>query len=255
MTRQYAILILAILSTTLACDSDDRPAPGQTPAPDHAITATQQSTAQPAESTPAVATTESPEPSSDTTNLTPTETIHRLRKFRTDARYSKIEPHLQPVQASVVLDLLRATDRLNLATLLLHRRVTEHMGTAAGQRFNYDQTANLVGIFSRDVTLLTEKIDDDHATLSYQIAGHVPLETAEFVRKNDRWILSTDPVAGVPEQILELAFIIERISANLNKTQYTPDELQREITLRQSPVMRRLKKILAEHADKQDQST
>lgn len=215
-----------LLLLPLGCDAEHRPTPSRTDA--------RQPLPQP----------DLPTAGSAPDNLGPTETVERLRDYRFTGRYSLIEPFLLPEQRSAVIAQIRAVDRLHAAAKMLRRRVRHRLGMAAAQEFDFRQVANLLGVFSPDVTLLTERIDVDRATVSFQVADRIPLDAAEMLRRENHWVLVSDPIDGVPDELLKLALLLERIADQVNGNDLTVDELRREIKLRQAPILRRLKKLV-----------
>ena len=69
-----------------------------------------------------------------------------------------------------------------------------------------------------------------------------------MVRRQQRWILVADPIEGVPEELLKLAFLLEHIADELASSQWTVQQLRREIDLRQAPILRRLNKLATRSA-------
>ncbi len=230
LARPLATLLIATAALVAGCDDQPSPVPRRARAG--------QPTPQP------TGTAES-----GIADLSPIETIHLLRDYRASGRYSKIEPFLLPEQRSLVIAHLRAVDRLVVATRLLRNRVREQMGTAAAQSFaRYAQVGNIVGVFSTDAELLDEHLHQDRARVSFQIDDRIPLESVEMIRNTDRWVLVADPVPGVPEQLIRLAFLLERMADRAAQGNITSDELHHDIALRQSPIMRRLKKLISQAA-------
>lgn len=185
--------------------------------------------------------------------LTPMETIRLLRDYRDRGQYSKIEPFIASTQRTAVIAQFRAVERLIAATRLLQNRVKEHLGTAAGQSFaRYAQVGNIIGVFSRDVTLLNEQVDGHRARVTFQVADRLPLDSVSMTRERDRWVVNAEPIDGVPEQLLKLAFMLERFAERVVSERLTQDELHREIDLRQSGVMRRLRKLVSQASSAHD---
>lgn len=223
--------IASLCAATVGCDADG----GSTPRTAHAGQPAQED----ASSAPrAVA------------GLSPMETILRLRAFRERGRYSRIERFLLPEQRTAVLSQLRAVDRLIATARLLQRRVRTHLGTGAAQSFaHYAQVGNIIGVFSDDVTLLDEHVDGASARVTFQVAGRLPLGTVSMTRDRDRWLLNADPIDGVPEQLLKLAGMLERLADRVVEEGLSAETLHREIALRQSGILRRLEKLVADAED------
>ncbi len=179
-------------------------------------------------------------------DMGPLETIEVLREYRARGLYSRIEECLPPEQSATVIAQIRSVDRLAASVSLLQDRVRERFGQSIAQKYSrYARVADIAGVFSGDATLLSAQIDGNRAQITYQVGGRLPLEIAEMVRKKNRWILLADPIEGIPEQLLKLAFLLERMAERVAQGDFTPEQLDRELTLRQSTIMRRLEKIVA----------
>ena len=221
-----AVLLAAAVSLISACDEND----ARTPRSAHPVP-----TAVPPPSGKGIA---------RMPDLGPIETIETLRSHRRSGRYSRIEPNLLPQQRSAVIAQIRSVDRLAAAARVFRGEVGKQFGMSAAQEFDYTQVVNILGVLSQDVTLLTERIIGDRAEVSFQVCERVPLETAHLIRNEGRWTLVDDPIEGVAETLLKLAFLLERVTAQLGEKPFTLEELRREITLRQTPILRRLERIV-----------
>ncbi len=176
--------------------------------------------------------------------LSPMATILCLRELRSAGRYSAIERHLRPGQRVAVMTQLRAGDRLVATARLLRRRVEERFGLAAAQEFDYRAAGNVLGVFSNDVTLVSEQITADRARVTFQVASRLPLESVDLVRSENRWVLVADPIDGVPEQLYELADLLERLADAVQRDQITLPELRSQLALRQRPILRRIQELV-----------
>lgn len=172
--------------------------------------------------------------------LGPMETLRLLRLHRAAGDHAGMSPFLLADQRDAVIAQIRAVDRLVDATALLRLRVEERFGLGVAQDFDYGQAANILGVLSRDVTLLTETVQGESARVTYQVADRVPLEVAELVRRDDRWVLVADPIEGMPEEIAKLADVIADVAGGVRARAQTAIEVRREIDRRQAPILRRL---------------
>lgn len=184
-------------------------------------------------------------PKSDTilSDASPIETVQILRNSRKKGDYTRFPNHLPDAHESDVVALLRATDRLIAASTMLSNRVQQQFGHAAADRFQYDNLANIAGIFSRDVAFISEEIDGNSATIVYQIDDRIPLESINLVHRSDRWILQTDPIGDLPEAIFEMADLFERMAKRLVEKNLTPDQLQKDVEIRSIPILRRIESL------------
>ncbi len=223
-TTILARLAIVAAPALCGCDPDTRSTPSRAHAGQPASTAA-----------------ETPRPG----GLTPMQTIEYLRDMRIQGRYSRIEPFLPPEQCAVVIAQIRAVDRLIVAGSLLQNRAREHMGTGAAQSFDrYAQLANIAGVFSNDVAVIGQLIDGDRAQVSYSVAGRLPLKSVELLRRKGRWVMQCVAIEGVPELLIKLAFLLERMSELIVERHMTAAQLHREIELRQSTILRQMRKLI-----------
>jgi len=171
-----------------------------------------------------------------------------MRQLRLAGRYRDLEPFLLPEQLPAVLAQIRAVDRLHATANVLRHRVDQRFGLSAAQEFDYRQAANILGPLSPDVELLREDAAGDRAIVTFQVAGRLPIESAELVYRDGGWQLDADPVAGVPEQILKLADLLERMADALTRRGYSVEQLRDELELRTRPILRRLQTLVDQHA-------
>ncbi len=176
-------------------------------------------------------------------DATPLETINILRAARSEGHYDQLANHLQPEREADVVSLLRATDRLIAASSMLTARVKQVYGPAAVDKFQYDNLNNIAGVFSRDVTFISEDIEGNTATVVYQIADRLPLDSVKLVHRDHRWILKTEPIGDLPDAIFNLADLFERMAKRLVERNLTPDQLQKEIEIRSIPIFRQIESM------------
>jgi hypothetical protein len=174
--------------------------------------------------------------------LSPIQTVLRINEYRRAGRIALIEPFLLPEQSMAVLRLIRAVERLERANEVLQAEVRRRFGRASAGQFDYDQIANIIGVFSKDLTAIDEHIDGDTASVAVQVAGRLPLEEVELVRRGGRWLVRTDPpIGGLDSELGKLAEVWIDISRWLKTHQLTSEELRRELNAREAPIARRLK--------------
>jgi len=184
-------------------------------------------------------------PSTAAAPTTPLATIAHLRSLRQQGRLEAIEPFLLEEQRTSIIDLIRSVDRLIAANGALQSAVTTQLGPASAAVFDRAGAANAVGVFSRDVQLIDERIEGDEAIVVMQVADRVPLEEVRLTRRGDRWCLQTDPpIPGVAVELENLAEVLLRVSRRLNEHPMTAVELQRELEIQQAPIGRRLAELV-----------
>ena len=136
-------------------------------------------------------------------------------------------------------------DRLLWANDVLQAAVTRHFGPATARIFDRSQAANAIGVFSGDVELLSERITDDVAVVTIQVAGRVPLEEVTLERHEGRWVIQTDPpIAGVGEALRDLAQVLVDTARMLDDRSMSAVDLQRELAAREASVGRQIKALM-----------
>ncbi len=144
-------------------------------------------------------------------------------------------------------ELVQATDRLVAAEAEFRKAVTRRLGHAAAMRVDRSDAGDAIGVFSRRVAVIDERIDGDRATVTIQVAGRVPLETVAMVRREQRWLIQTDPpIVGVAERMQELAEVLLAIARRVDRGDVTDATLNAELAAQQAPVLRKLHLLTGE---------
>jgi hypothetical protein len=143
----------------------------------------------------------------------------------------------------VVAHLL-AVQRLVSAYRALNGVVAERIGAGSASTFDVEAMANIVGVLSPEVEVVNETVYDEEAVLTYTVDGRVPLEEAILVRRNNRWLLQTEPpVPELAAELLALANVADRVALELRARKMTAEDLQAELALRQRPILERIRKL------------
>ncbi|NOT02854.1 MAG: hypothetical protein HOP29_19820 [Phycisphaerales bacterium] len=181
--------------------------------------------------------------SSDAAGLNPIQTIQRIRVECDAGRHSAAETYLLAEQRKAVIAQIRAVDRLQSAAEALARRAADRFGLAAAEALDFTRSADVLGVLSRHARLVSQRVESDRATVVYQVGDRLPLESVELMRRGDGWILVTEAIEGVPEEIAKLAGVVERSIGGLLDDGLTLEELRRDVDLRASPIFRRLQHL------------
>ena len=180
----------------------------------------------------------------DTKNLSPIDTLRLLRAHRDAGRFDQLRPYLLPEQRRYVIDLIQAVDRLDRGNDVLQAAVTRRFGPATARMFDRSEVRNAIGVFSANVDLLTERISGDDAVVVIQVADRVPLIEVHLLRRDDRWVLRTDPpIPGMSAELATLADALVATARRLDQGKLTLPELQRELSLREAAVGHRLEEL------------
>ena len=193
---------------------------------------------------PAAASPPSPTPHSERRVISPSQTVHEARRLRNQSAFDDLEEYLLPEQRTAVIAHLLAVDRLVAAHRSLNRLIEERIGPGSATRIDADAIANIAGVFSTDVEIVDETIDDDYAVVTFSVAGRIPLEEITLVRRENRWRLRGQaPAPELSLQLRKLAEAADRVSLLLNTRGMTADDLRSELALRQDPILRRIQEL------------
>ncbi len=170
---------------------------------------------------------------------------------RVSGRLGPLAEFLLPEQQPQVIDLIRAVDRLTRANEVLQAAVLRHIGAGSASVFDRSQVANMIGVFSRDVAILDERMEGDGAVVTIQVADRVPLEEVHLVRRGGPlsphcgWLLRTDPpIDGLAKELRNLAEVLIETARRLAKEPMTAAQLRGELELRQAAIWRRLTALI-----------
>lgn len=146
-----------------------------------------------------------------------------------------------PDQRFAVVELVQAVDRLAWANEALQAAVTEHIGRASASTFDRSQVANIIGVFSKDVEVIAERVEGDKAVVTIQVGRKVPLDEVDLTRHEGRWLIQTDtPIPGVAAELRKLADVFIDATRRLEKERLTAAQLTQELEAREAAIGRRL---------------
>ncbi len=141
----------------------------------------------------------------------PAHLLLRLRDLRQQHGYKDMESLVDAGRVGVMVDGLMAVDRLLQEGELLRRTAEEKVGPTAAVVCDISGLAAYLGPFSRDVRVVSSRIEGDTAIVTYQVGERVPVERAEFRRANGAWRYMPDE----PDDVLPrlLARMADRMAA------------------------------------------
>lgn len=168
-----------------------------------------------------------------------------------DGRYNDMAELLLPEQREPVLAIVRAVDELIAAEFAFREAVKRRLGEGSASYFaRRDQVANILGPLSRDVVVLAEVVEGDSATVSFQVAKRVPVETVEVVRRDGVWYVKTDkPIEGLADALRDLANATRRVSSELEQRNWSRQQIARELDLRHAEVLKRIAELTGGKAE------
>lgn len=189
--------------------------------------------------------TDAPQAGGDHRRLSPIETVRRARRHRLAGELGRLEECLVVEQRKAVVDLVMSVDRLATANDTLTLATREHLGAATAETVDRPGLANIIGVFSRDVELIDEHVTGDKAVVTIQVAGRIPLEEIELVRRQRRWLIQTDPpVEGMTDALRRHADTLIGLARAVREGKYDAGSLVRELEARETSSGRRISKLL-----------
>jgi len=178
----------------------------------------------------------------------PIDVVRRAHSLRLTRQWLDLENLIVPEQRRCASELVRATDALLEANEHLRRVVVREHGFAAWLPFDRSAAGNAIGVFSVDVRALAQRIEDDRAKVTIQVADRVPVEQVELVRRGDRWLIRTDPpIESVAKQIRRLASVPHATAARVERMHLSVSDIERELEAQQAPALRRLAQLELGH--------
>ncbi|MCB9866383.1 MAG: hypothetical protein H6816_07085 [Phycisphaerales bacterium] len=183
-----------------------------------------------------------------TVSRSPSATVKDLHDARWSGQHKAMLALIVPEQRDAVLSLVLAVDQLIAAEDMLQQALRNGIGEGSAERFRQRrQVANIIGPLSRDVEVVGEHIDGDHAEVTIQIAGRVPLERVELVHRDAGWLVQTDdPIPGLADALKDLAAVTRRFAGDVKRSHYDAATAEHELELRQTPVLRRIAQLTAD---------
>ncbi len=170
---------------------------------------------------------------------TPMGTIEQLRAWRSERRYSEIEPYVDPAERFHFIDTLVAVDQVLDANAQAMRAVAELWGAHRTSSWDLSMLGNHLGLFSLDIVLVREDVVEDDAVVTYQVRGVVPLEEARLRRVDGRWVyLPGRASAAFPRAMQQLARTLGEVAESIRRNRLTPERINQEYRLRVIPRLR-----------------
>lgn len=177
----------------------------------------------------------------------PLQVVKDAHAHRLAGRLDLLSECLVSEQSASVVELVRSVDELIAADEALHAALAEGYGTGVAGTFQRPGLANIIGVFSRDVEIVSEQVRGGRVDVAVQIAGRIPLDYVELVRHDGRWLMRTDPpIPGLAEELSDLARVLSSLSREIFHHRYTLQRFEEEYRLRTSGVLRRIKALLSE---------
>jgi len=166
----------------------------------------------------------------------PRAVLNRIIELRTAQRYSEIQEHIVPEQASYVADFLVRLDTFLRANQRLLNAIRRDVAIGIPDRVDQGYITDGLGVFGLRVELLDEYVEGDQATVSMLVNGQVPPQVATLRRVAGHWRL--DPGPGASPHLLRafeaLARGLNDVAADVEQGRISTADLVRspEVLLR-----------------------
>ncbi|MBI4716571.1 MAG: hypothetical protein HY763_02105 [Planctomycetes bacterium] len=174
-------------------------------------------------------------------DLSPLQTVRRVNELRRAGKLAKLESYVAADDRPAVLELLHAVDRLHAASAGLAAAARERFGAAGAVVFDRSAAVNAIGVFSRDVVAIEERVEGGAATVAIQVAGRVPLGSVRLLRERGGWVIKPDPpIAGMAGELRLLADTLADVARMIREQPLTLDQARRELEAREAAIGRRI---------------
>jgi hypothetical protein len=133
-----------------------------------------------------------------------------------------------PDRQAATIALMQAVDEVLAANQYLGRLAeTRYCGPAA-ETWGLAAMENNLGVFSKDVTFISQTFKGERAFVTLQEAQHVPLVHAEFELHDGRWMYRPEAMpAALPRELKALAMILwdlcDQVNAGVNVIEFADE--------------------------------
>ncbi|MBN1491031.1 MAG: hypothetical protein JXA69_14045 [Phycisphaerae bacterium] len=173
--------------------------------------------------------------------LTPSQTIQHMHDLRFARQYGGLLHHIDPSQASPVVDFLLAMDALLAANSEVQTALGRYAPDVPAADFDLSALQHNQGLFSPTINVVTESVEHPVASVTIQIAGRVPLETVPMRRIEDRWVYWPEGEVGtVPRHLHNVARAMRKVARAIEHGATSEEQVREQFRLRISPVLRTL---------------
>jgi len=182
----------------------------------------------------------------------PVRLLLHLRDLQHNQSYKEMESLVDPSRARVLIDTLMAMDHLLLAATQLQQTAEQRLGPHAAVVCNLGSLADYLGPFSRNVEVVSTRMDGDSATITYQVGERVPIERARVRRVSGQWrYMPDEPDYALPTLLRQLTDAMIRLHSQAETGAHTEptfiEEYARQVL---TPLQAHLQKAAAQRKAK-----
>ena len=136
-------------------------------------------------------------------------------------------------------------DQLVLDNRVLQQRIRASGAKASAALFDRSGVANIIGVFSTDIEIITEDLAGDSAVVTIQVADRLPLDRVHLELRDDRWVIQPDPpIAGLAAELRNLGKALRRVAEAVEARDMSLDQIGREMEFWQKPALARIRKLI-----------
>lgn len=152
---------------------------------------------------------------------TPASLLVHLCNLHRQHAYKEMESMVEPARVGILVNTLMAVDQLLQAGAQLQQTAEQRLGPRAAVVCDISDVADYLGPFSRNMAVVSTRIEGDRAIVVYQAGSRVPVERAEVRRTAGRWIYVPDePDEGLPALLLLLTDRMVRLRGEAESGTY-----------------------------------
>lgn len=195
---------------------------------------------------------EPPPGNADPTQRGPRDTLARLIELRHARHYDAMAELIVAPRRHEVTRALLAVDEFMAANVRLCVWIRDHVGVGLAQTIDQGYIADdlgpylgeSLGVFSREVELLDEIIDQRQATVAFVVGRTLPARDARLQRVRTRWRFDPEPLDAdrLAAAFRDLARGLDEVVAELESGRLATAELQADPTRLINKVKARLRR-------------
>lgn len=151
----------------------------------------------------------------------PGKLIAQLRLVHKQQRYKELDSMVDPSQLTTLVRTLMAVDRLLTVSAQIQEAAEQHVGPTAAEMCDMSVLADYLGPFSRNVHVVSTRVDGDKAVVCYQVGERVPVQRAQMRWQAGRWVFMPDDAdETLPDVLLEITDRLVALKAEVLKGTY-----------------------------------
>lgn len=179
----------------------------------------------------------------------PAKLFDQLRLVHQECRYTELESLVDSNRLATLVRTLMAVDRLLTASQQLREAAEKHVGPTAAEVCNLSILADYLGPFSRNTTIVSTRIENDRAWVSFQVGERVPIERAQMRFEAGKWrYVPDDADEKLPNLLRELTDRLVALKAKaLDGTYNEPAFIEEYAQQIQTPLAAHLAEVEQAH--------